>query len=95
VCEKKRNSAFLYCGRTCAGIAKNRVAGRQDQGFCGATFHQLTSSGLNQTPISEAGKGTGPLSFYERDAPFYEFTNFADFPITVDGKGKRVMMSCN
>jgi predicted NAD-dependent protein-ADP-ribosyltransferase YbiA (DUF1768 family) len=43
--------------------------------------------------MEDASAGVGPIYFYERDQPFYEFTNFAEFPIVVDGK--RVSPSCS
>ena len=29
--------------------------------------------------------GHGPILFYDRDQPYYEFTNFADYEIEIDG----------
>ena len=35
--------------------------------------------------MSIAGEGN-PITFYERGQPYFEFTNFAEFPILLDGK---------
>ena len=65
-------------------------------GIGGGYSQQQYGGGFNQgffnaaplvTSVKKASEGVGPIYFYEKDQPFYEFTNFADYPLRIDGKG--------
>lgn len=70
------------------------------QGFQGGFFFRVDSpsrtSDRSKIPaaerksapaVSQSPKSlVNPVHFYERGAPYYEFTNFAAFPIRLDGK---------
>eukprot|EP00731_Ephydatia_muelleri_P002175 Em0001g2175a len=76
--------AHRFCGRTHANQYKQlQISGPPVHG----STHQITTSTRHASRSARKFRHiTDPIRFYNRDDPYYEFTNFYECAISIDGK---------
>ena len=85
-----------FCGHTHAAMYRELqigvdkapradVGNRCEYGCCGYTYMCGTGSSLSIAAINNQ-QSTGPIHFYNRDDPYYEFTNFYECTIDLDSR---------
>eukprot|EP00731_Ephydatia_muelleri_P002146 Em0001g2146a len=72
----------MFCGQTHATQYKEL----QTSGTVHDTTHKRTVVTRHASRTGHLQNSDGPINFYSRDEPYYEFTNFYEHAISIDGK---------